>query len=97
VFFDFACLRRPIVFFAYDLDSYRDELRGFYLDYETELPGPVVTTERELYETLGALPAVMAEYGDRYDAFIQKFSPRDDGGAAGRLLDEMLGQGKAGR
>jgi CDP-glycerol glycerophosphotransferase len=93
VFFDFACLRRPIVFYAFDLESYRDELRGFYLDYETELPGPIVTTEKELYAALQSLPAVTAEYGDRYSEFIERFSPRDDGHAARRLVDEMLARG----
>ncbi len=90
VFFDFACLRRPMIFYAYDLAAYRDELRGFYLDYENELPGPIVTTEKELFAALQNLDAVTAEYAARYDDFIAKFSPRDDGHAASRLVDEML-------
>ncbi len=52
-----------------------------------------MTTEKELYDALLSLPAVSAEYGARYDAFIERFSPRDDGGAAARLVDEMLAQG----
>jgi CDP-glycerol glycerophosphotransferase len=94
VFFDFACLRRPIIFYAYDLESYRDELRGFYLDYERELPGPIVTTEKELYAALQSLQTVTDEFGAQYDAFIDRFSPRDDGGAARRLVDEMIAQGE---
>ncbi|MBO1910182.1 CDP-glycerol glycerophosphotransferase family protein, partial [Microvirga sp. 3-52] len=35
VFFDFANLKRPILFYTYDLENYRDKLRGFYLDIET--------------------------------------------------------------
>ena len=96
VFFDFACLRRPIIFYAYDLESYRDELRGFYLDYESDLPGPIVTTEKELYATLQSLQAVTDEFGARYDAFIARFSPHDDGDAARRLVDEMLSHGRKG-
>ena len=38
VFFDFATLRRPILFFTYDLEKYRDQLRGFYLDFESKRP-----------------------------------------------------------
>jgi CDP-glycerol glycerophosphotransferase len=93
VFFDFACLRRPVIFYAYDLESYRDELRGFYLDYETELPGPIVTTEKELYAALQSLDSVTEEFGARYGDFIARFSPRDDGEAARRLVDEMLARG----
>ncbi|HWT27288.1 MAG TPA: bifunctional glycosyltransferase family 2 protein/CDP-glycerol:glycerophosphate glycerophosphotransferase, partial [Mobilitalea sp.] len=40
VFFDYANLKRPILFYTYDLDKYRDMLRGFYMDIETEVPGP---------------------------------------------------------
>ena len=28
----------------YDLEKYRDVLRGFYLDIEKELPGPILKT-----------------------------------------------------
>jgi CDP-glycerol glycerophosphotransferase len=92
VLFDFANLRRPMVFFAYDLPTYRDKLRGFYLDYETDLPGPVVTTEDDLYESLLSLDLVEKEFGGRYDAFIERFSPNDDGHAAERVVDEVFGR-----
>ena len=32
VFFDYANLKRPILYYMYDLEKYRDVLRGFYLD-----------------------------------------------------------------
>lgn len=92
VFFDFATLRRPMVFFAYDLESYRDDLRGFYLDYETDLPGPVVTSEDALYDALLSLERVQKEYSGRYDAFLERFSPMDDGHAAERVVDEVFGR-----
>ncbi|MFL6561450.1 MAG: CDP-glycerol glycerophosphotransferase family protein, partial [Bacillus sp. (in: firmicutes)] len=30
VFFDYSNLRRPMIFYVYDIDQYRDNLRGFY-------------------------------------------------------------------
>lgn len=45
VFYDYAVLNRPIYFFMYDLEDYRDELRGFYLDIYTELPGKIYEDE----------------------------------------------------
>ena len=45
VFFDYANLVRPIVFYMYDLDRYANELRGFYLELD-ELPGPIVQHRR---------------------------------------------------
>lgn len=50
VFFDYAILKRPIYFFMYDLDTYRDELRGFYLDIYHDLPGDVIESEDELIQ-----------------------------------------------
>jgi CDP-glycerol glycerophosphotransferase len=92
VFFDFATLRRPIVFYAYDLDTYRDDIRGFYLDYEKDLPGPVVTSEEALYDALQSLDQIKKEYGGRYDAFVERFAPMDDGHAAARIVDEVFGR-----
>lgn len=39
VFFDYANLKRPILFYTYDLEGYRDKLRGFYLDIEKNYRG----------------------------------------------------------
>src|SRR5699024_8264126 len=40
VMFDFANTRRPMIFYTYDLETYRDDVRGFYMDFEQEAPGP---------------------------------------------------------
>ena len=91
VFFDFALLRRPILFYAYDLENYRDNLRGFYLDYEKELPGPIVGNEDELWESLRiCLHGENAEALPN-DGFISKFAPHDDGQSARRVVDEIFG------
>ncbi|MFD1214154.1 CDP-glycerol glycerophosphotransferase family protein, partial [Arthrobacter sp. GCM10027362] len=83
VLFDFAILRRPIIFYAYDLAHYRDTLRGFYLDYGPELPGPVVETQDELFGAVAAAAVPDAALAARLEAFAAKFAPKDDGGAAG--------------
>ncbi|MBM6621191.1 CDP-glycerol glycerophosphotransferase family protein [Micrococcaceae bacterium RIT802] len=91
VFFDFATLGRPIVFYAYDLDLYRDTLRGFYLDYLEEVPGPVVETQEGLFDALrGALLGDRQDDG-RYEGFVRRFAPLDDGQAARRVVDRVLG------
>ncbi|MDI1802353.1 CDP-glycerol glycerophosphotransferase family protein, partial [Staphylococcus aureus] len=52
VMFDFGVLKRPQIFYAYDLDKYGDELRGFYMDYKKELPGPIVENQTALIDAL---------------------------------------------
>ena len=88
--FDFAVTGKPIVSFAYDLDSYRDDLRGFYLDLEEVAPGPVVRTSAELLDALADLPGVQSAYAERYAAFRERFCGLDDGHATERVLARLL-------
>ena len=50
--FDFANTGRPMLFFTYDLDGYRDDIRGFYFDFAATVPGPLLATSDELAEAL---------------------------------------------
>src|SRR5699024_10812527 len=52
VFFDYGILNRPILFYTYDLESYRDQLRGFYYNFEQEAPGPLIFTTKELIKQI---------------------------------------------
>jgi CDP-glycerol glycerophosphotransferase len=89
--FDFACTGRPMLLFAYDLDEYRDEIRGFYFDLERRAPGPVLHTMEELAEALRDLDAVAAAHADRYREFAAEFCELDDGQAAARVVDRLWG------
>jgi CDP-glycerol glycerophosphotransferase len=91
VFFDYAALRRPMIFYAYDIERYRDEMRGFYLDYESTIPGPLVTTEHELLAALRQAADGDAEYADRRESFLREFAPHDDARSAARVVDAVFG------
>lgn len=90
VFFDYALLRKPMVFYMYDLAAYRDDIRGFYIGLE-ELPGPIVETEEDL---IAAIPAQLSRSGPdaHYEAFLNKFAPFDDGQASRRVVEIILGE-----
>jgi CDP-glycerol glycerophosphotransferase len=87
--FDFAVTGKPLLFFAYDLERYRDELRGFYFDFERYAPGPIVRTPDELADALLHLDAVRQRCEDRYASFQQTYCPLDDGHATDRVLDRL--------
>ncbi|MFL6064317.1 MAG: CDP-glycerol glycerophosphotransferase family protein [Friedmanniella sp.] len=87
--FDFAVTGKPIVLFAYDLEHYRDRLRGFTLDLTTEMPGPVVTDATELADVLADLPGLRREWAERYAAFQDRFCNLDDGYASDRVLQAV--------
>jgi CDP-glycerol glycerophosphotransferase len=88
--FDFANTGRPMLFFTYDLDAYRDDIRGFYFDFEARAPGPLLRTNGELAEALREIDAVTAAYADRYRAFADEFCELDDGRAAARVVDRLF-------
>jgi CDP-glycerol glycerophosphotransferase len=91
VMFDFAPTGRPIVFFTYDLEQYRDNLRGFYFDFEAEAPGPLLATSDEVVSAIGDIDSVASAHRAAYAAFTAKFCPLDDGKAAARACDRIFG------
>lgn len=90
VFFDYANLKRPILFYTYDLDKYRDVLRGFYIDMETELPGPLVYTSEEVIDKIKNIDVLNKDYHHRYEQFYKRFCLWEDGNAARRVVEEVF-------
>ena len=88
VFYDYANLKRPIVFYMYDLEDYRDNIRGFYLELE-ELPGKIVKTENELIDEIKFINDKF-EYNSKYEIFNKKFNYLDDGHASKRVIEKIL-------
>ena len=69
VMFDYAVLDRPMLFFTYDLDEYRDKLRGFNIDIEKEAPGPLLYTSDEVLDAIEHLDETIENSKQRVDAF----------------------------
>ncbi|MFI1221776.1 MULTISPECIES: CDP-glycerol glycerophosphotransferase family protein [unclassified Streptomyces] len=97
--FDFALTGRPMLFHTYDLEHYRDTVRGFCLDFETRAPGPLLVTTDEVAQALRDTEALAARHADAYEGFRRDYCDLDDGGAAARVADRLLAdpaQGEAG-
>ena len=86
MFFDFAATGRPIIFFPYDLEEYRDEVRGFYFDLQAEAPGPLARRVEDLVEYVRG-----ADQLPGYAEFVHRHCPHDDGHASERVLERVLG------
>ena len=91
VMFDFAVTGKPILFFTYDLEHYRDEMRGFYFDLEAEAPGPLLRTSAEVTESLANLDQVVADHRSAYARFRERFCHLEDGMASARVVDAVFG------
>ena len=92
VFFDYANLMRPMLFFTYDLEKYRDILRGFYFDIETVVPGPLLYTTEEIVEAVKNIDTVYDEYSQRYQEFYQLFCEWEDGHATEKVVKSVFMQ-----
>ncbi|MEK5524015.1 bifunctional glycosyltransferase/CDP-glycerol:glycerophosphate glycerophosphotransferase [Heyndrickxia sp. FSL W8-0423] len=90
VFFDYANLKRPILFFTYDLEKYRDTLRGFYIDMENDIPGPMLKTTEEIISAIKKIELVENEYKRKYDDFYKKFCEWDNGKATENIVAHIF-------
>ena len=91
VMFDYSILNRPMLFFTYDLELYKDKLRGFYFDFLEEAPGPVVKTSQELLVAIQEYNPW--EYKTKYEEFRKKYNHADQGNASEKVVDLILSYG----
>ena len=87
VFFDYANLRKPVIFYMYDLEEYANNLRGFYISLD-ELPGPIVRDEDALIEEVRKTDGWKPD--EKYEQFCKKYNPKDDGHASERTLARII-------
>jgi len=88
--FDFAVTGRPILFFTYDLEHYRDELRGFYFDLTAVAPGPLLRTSDELLDAISDIEVVATRHHEAYARFRRTFCHLEDGRATERVLARIF-------
>ena len=92
VFFDFANLKRPVLYYTYDLERYRDVLHGFYLSMEDDLPGPMLLTNDDVVDAIKNIDKIEEQYKDRYEEFYNRFCCVDDGHASERVVKKIFGE-----
>lgn len=93
VFFDYAYLKRPILFYPYDYHTYKDELRGFYLNYERDLPGEIVYDPEQLMNGIeSALKNDDVEHDPKFMDFYNRFCRINDGLSSIKVVDYVMQQ-----
>ena len=89
VFFDYSNLKRPIYFYMYDFDEYKNNLRDFYIDL-SELPGPITKTQDELMDELKNISTYESRYREIYDKFNARFTYLEDGHSSVRVIEQCI-------
>ena len=89
VFFDYANLKRPILFYMYDLEKYKNNSRDFYFDLD-ELPGPIIEKEEDVLKSILNIEQIKEEYKEKYKKFNAKFNYLDDANASKRVVERIF-------
>lgn len=91
VMFDYAYLKKPMIFYAYDLEKYLYGERGVYLDYENIVPGPLVRTTDEIIESLKNYDTLNTMYEDKYEEFYNEFCQYGrEGDSSIKTIDKLI-------
>lgn len=85
VCFEFALLKKPMLFFAYDVESYI-QARDFYYEYKSFIPGPLVKTTEKMIETIKNKDFEI----EKIDKFIDYFFEDTDGQSTQRVIDRII-------
>src|SRR5699024_9053796 len=97
VIYEYSLLERPMIFFAYDLDTY-SATRGMHKDYREAAPGNIATTFDELVELI-RMPDLSNEMTKE---FVKENFDYVDTHNSDRVLDSLIlsepagGRGPAG-
>lgn len=87
--FDYCGTRKPVLFLAPDIELYQNKTRGFYFDFQSEAPGPIVSSTSEVIEAIYKLDDLASDYREKYGAFVAKYVSLDDGLAAKRVVGHL--------
>lgn len=90
VMFDYAVLNRPMMFYTYDLESYRGKLRGFNIDIESESPGPVLFETDEVVNAIVNLDQTMEDNKKRIDDFYEKYIQYECPNSSEKVFTQMI-------
>lgn len=92
VMFDYAILDRPIILFTYDMEEYKDKLRGMYIDIREHKPGPILYTSEEVEDAIINIDETEKEFKVFRDKFREKFNQYECEDSSKKVFERMFKQ-----
>jgi len=92
VFFDYANLKRPMLFYVPDIETYRDKLRGFYFNFEQEAPGPLVKETASVIDWVRETETPTFTLPPSFEPFYEKFCYLENGESSKRVIETILNE-----
>ena len=90
VMFDFALLNRPMIFYLYDFKEYSENLRGIYVDFSNEAPGPIVYDTNEIIDSITCIDKHYDNYKERIEKFKNKYLSYENGNSCKKIVKAVL-------
>ena len=92
IFFDYAVFKRPMFFYADDIDDFIKNGRGLYMDYKNDMPGPVTDNVDELAAMVceAVSNKVTGDNIAKKQAFVDTYYKYFDGESARRVYEECI-------
>lgn len=85
VFYDFGFQKnKPVLFYAYDKDEYIKNWGGFYKEYDSYVPGPILYSTDELAEAIKN-KEILKNASERLEDFMQDYDDYKDGKSTERV------------
>ncbi len=88
VAFDFITLKRPIIYYSYDLAQYTQE-RGLYFELE-KMPGSLCSSVDDVMKALKVVDTHMRQYVSEYEKAFEKYCKYDDGNVSQKIIDVIF-------
>lgn len=86
IIYEYALMKKPMIFYSYDLSKFEKTSRGFYENYKTIVPGPVVFNTEQIENIIKNYPA------DEYNInkFLDIYLENCDGNSRKRLYSILM-------
>jgi len=85
IIYEFSIFERPIIFYAYDRHHYESKIRGFYVDYDKYVPGPIANNIEDVIMYLHK-PSEDNQF-QKVKGFHKKYYDWYDGCSSKRIVD----------
>lgn len=86
IVYEYALMKKPMIFYSYDLAKFEKSGRGFYGDYKTIVPGPVTFKTEEIADIINNNPT----YSYDMDEFLAIYLENCNGNSRKRLYNLLM-------
>ena len=90
IYVDFLLTKRPIIFYAYDYDSYQLKSRKLHYNLFQNAPGRVCTNQLDLLKYLENIEINISKYIKIYQKNLNNFHKYQDNQSSKRLLQYLI-------